>query len=891
MLTTKQNRQANYWLLPVIAFIIPFMLHLFSMILRGYYPFGRLSYIIYDQYHQYLSFFMDFQKSIRENGALPLINWHLGLGTDNVGLYAYYLASPLNWISVLLPENMVLTFYTFLLPIRIGLASAFCTTFLIKYTNKPEPVAALFGCMYGMCAWSLSYNYHSMWLDAFALLPLVALGLYQMMEHKKTTLYICALGIAVLSNYYIGFMLCIFCCLAFAAYHICKWNNIKAFVVNFLRFAGASLLAVGMTAIVLFPAAYNLLSASAVTNGTVMIDLGFKNILDFLNAVIESIAQLTPFQKFDHMKGGPYISAGMCSLMLTIIYLTTKSIPVRRRIVAGGLVGFILLCTAIPALDLVWHGFRVPHEMHHRYSFIISFLLISCGYMGWVNRTKIKTWQIFTSAGICAALTFLSDNRQYMEYVIWNLLLILMTTLALYMLQNDCKVSKDAEKEDIHKMWLQRKKSRKQAATIFLCTILMETIFVYCTYNALHVKSDITNHTVMNDDAKTVIDTIQREDKSVFYRMEFGDQYTTNDSAALQYNGVSAFTSTANSGVTAFMEMMGAAARVRNNRYILDHQTPLASSFLAQKYVLNGENQIGKTEYRTEVYRQGDIIAYQNEAYLPLGFMANAEIKEYAINPETYKFLQQNEFYKSATGISEPLWQIIQETENTSEVIEISDREAAILNAGDNSAIRTYHVYKPNQSGVMAISAGASKVSIPYNLLIKAYKVEDEIKTQIFAGEYYQIAEMYCIGDVYAGETILIETTLPSEADFKFVITCAIMNNTVFDEGLARLSDETWQITEFESEKIVGDIAVEDKGLMYTSIPAERGWKAYVDGREVAITKICDAFIGIEMDPGSHTVELRYENIALNIGIWVSLGCTIGFAANLIAQWRKKRHV
>ena len=58
-------------------------------------------------YHQYYPFFVEFRRVLRSGGSL-VYNWNLGLGVDYLGLIAYYLASPLNLLSVLVPEGMLL---------------------------------------------------------------------------------------------------------------------------------------------------------------------------------------------------------------------------------------------------------------------------------------------------------------------------------------------------------------------------------------------------------------------------------------------------------------------------------------------------------------------------------------------------------------------------------------------------------------------------------------------------------------------------------------------------------------------------------------------------------------------------------------------------------------
>ena len=49
-----------------------------------------------------------------------------------------------------------------------------------------------------------------MWMDGMMLLPLVALGIEEIILKGKYKLYMIVLFMVVVSNYYIGYMICIF---------------------------------------------------------------------------------------------------------------------------------------------------------------------------------------------------------------------------------------------------------------------------------------------------------------------------------------------------------------------------------------------------------------------------------------------------------------------------------------------------------------------------------------------------------------------------------------------------------------------------------------------------------------------------------------------------------
>ena len=197
-----------------LAFLIPFVGILFVMVISGYEPFGDYSMLYSDMYHQYYPFFVEFRRILRSGDSL-LHSWRIGLGMDYLGLMSYYLASPLNLLSVLVPEDWLLEFFSLLMPVKLGLASLFFAVFLKNIFRKNDFSISVFGGLYGLCAWALGFQWNIMWLDTFALLPLVVLGMVSLLRDRKFILYTLSLFLAVFSNYYIGFFVCIFVFLLF----------------------------------------------------------------------------------------------------------------------------------------------------------------------------------------------------------------------------------------------------------------------------------------------------------------------------------------------------------------------------------------------------------------------------------------------------------------------------------------------------------------------------------------------------------------------------------------------------------------------------------------------------------------------------------------------------
>ena len=96
-------------------------------------------------YHQYAPFFAEFQHKLTQGGSL-LYTWDIGLGVNFSALYAYYLASPFSFITLLFPENQLPEALMWLTCIKIGLAGMSFALFLRLAFNKRPWAILLFAC-------------------------------------------------------------------------------------------------------------------------------------------------------------------------------------------------------------------------------------------------------------------------------------------------------------------------------------------------------------------------------------------------------------------------------------------------------------------------------------------------------------------------------------------------------------------------------------------------------------------------------------------------------------------------------------------------------------------------------------------------------------------------
>ena len=552
------NRTSGFFL--ALAFFLPFIGICILMIARGFEPFGNVSMLYSDMYHQYYPFFVAFRKALLSGEGL-LYSWDVGMGMDYLGLISYYLASPLNLLSILIPESWTLEYFSLLMPIKLGLSGLFFGIFLKKTFHRNDLSIPLFGCFYALCAWALGYQWNIMWLDTFALLPLVALGTICLLRDKKVLLYTFTLFLSVFSNYYIGLFTCIFVALIFLCYQICYWKNFETFFRDLGRIALFSVLAIGMTAILELPAFAALQTTQSSVN---KFPQGFKlniaeentwqGLLDAMRQVAGNMnGGITPSFK----EGLPNLYCGLLTNLLAVLFLTCRQIRVREKLCCVGMLLFFNLSFIIRQLDYIWHGFHFTNMIPYRFSFLYSFVMLYMAYRAFLLRNSFRIWQICLATALCIALTFCAEEQD-IAYWAYNFIFLLLYLAILLLPRLFLGKFDPSEPTSIKTIQVNRRARRKISAYLMLTAMVLELGLNLVNFGVSFTGTLVTDYPRGTTHTASMIQYMkEREDDNLFYRAEATHSQTLNDGALNGYNGISTFTSSANVRVTKFMQALG----------------------------------------------------------------------------------------------------------------------------------------------------------------------------------------------------------------------------------------------------------------------------------------------------------------------------------------------
>ena len=96
-------------------------------------------------------------------------------------------------------------------------------------------------------------------------------------------------------------------------------------------------------------------------------------------------------------------------------------------------------------------------------------------------------------------------------------------------------------------------------------------------------------------------------------------------------------------------------------------------------------------------------------------------------------------------------------------------------------------------------------------------------------------------------------------------------SDDVLSKAYETLSASSLRVEKATGTKIRGTVHAQNDGVLYSSIPANAGWRVYIDGEEAETFTLDGALLCCDITAGEHEVAYRYRVPGLGIGIAVSV--------------------
>ncbi|MDO4156414.1 MAG: YfhO family protein, partial [Oscillospiraceae bacterium] len=545
-------------------------------------------------------------------------------------------------------------------------------------------------------------------------------------------------------------------------------------------------------------------------------------------------------------EGMPNLYCGVLCVVLIGMFLRATQIRLREKIGAVLVLGFLLLSCNWNILNFIWHGFHFPNMLPYRFSFLVSFVLITVAYrayilileqkMKWLDLLAMTLWSV-----LFLVLVYQKDRKQAVIYTA--------ITVAAYLLL----------------LLLKRFRllNRRVFASGMMLVMLVEMgCHVQMSTEAVST-SDYVTYPEKYKEVEALLQQLEKEDDT-FYRTELTSWYTLNDPALYRYQGVSQFSSMANCNVTTFLKKLGLPASEAGNRYYYAHSSPYLDMLLGIRYVIQKNGTMAETETVEQVATSNGVSSYRNRYALPIGFLVEKETADFTVDTNKNPFEVQNDLFAKMTGITEPLYT----------AVDVTDVGHTGLDVSRNGY--GYYTYFP--------LTNATETYLKYNfvpeqdaILYGYLSLDSAEEVDIYQNERYDFSQklakqpyIFSMGSYQAGERATLKCNVSRKSIQSNVVTVYVyaLNKNVLEQGYEMLSASGLQLTDWSDTHLIGTLEAPQDGICYLSVPIDEGWYITVDGVETEPIAIGDAMTGISISSGMHTISMRY--------------CPKGFAAGAI---------
>ena len=876
---TKKIKKKRPHAYLAVAFLCPALVLLAAYFAFGVYPFGGESVLVLDLNAQYVYFFGALRRVLHGDASL-FYSFSRAMGGEFLGIFAYYLASPLSFLVALFPADNILDALLVIFTLKCGLCSLSLAYYLEAHGIGTKPARIIFGALYALSGYGMIYQHNTMWIDCMALLPLVALGIEKLISEKKYKMFTLSLGLAIFSNFYIGYMMCIFCFIYFFYAYFCMDTNPlgekKHFLRSLVRMGLFSAIAVGLAACIILPTYYSLgFGKTTFSNPT----YGYKPRFDLLD-----LAAKLFLNSYDTVRpeGLPILYCGMLTLIFVPLFFIAKKVPLREKVGTGALVGIFVLSFSIDAVDKFWHGMQAPNWLNYRYSFMLIFVLIVAAAKAFREVRSFTAAQI---GGVCGGLFLLALNVQKLSIdnmhesdldrdllCIWLSILFIAVYAAV--------------------VSLFKNRHYRHAAHSVLAVIVCAELLLSSVVSICYLDDDVVCST-----RKSYLDNKHRYEDSVNYILENDDGFYRFDKTkhalidtpmALGIRGFTNSTSTLSRETIDFLRYMGLASKSHWSKYL--GATAPFDTLLGVKYVIvDGDYEIPDTY--VHVYDGRETGVYENPDALSIAYAVNSALKDFHLAyPSDYKDGLADGKYEKFTAPYTPPERMnrmaaamLGEDDARQMFVPIEDIDTRDNNL-NSSYVAEHTKYTPINESASATLYYEFKVpadGIVYMYLPSDYPRECTLtvngsdKGTVMGNETNRII---ALGSFRAGEAVTVGLTLKDKnlyirADEPYFWQ---VDDAVYTETAAALGENQFGITKWSETRFEGTLTATDaRQTVFTSIPYDANWRVTVDGEAVETYKLLDAVVGFDVTPGEHTVVIRYVPRQFYLGLCITCAAAL----------------
>ncbi len=818
-----------------LSFIIPLLITCLVFYCKGF--FTTNTYLVGDLQAQYVSLFSYLNE-------LSNYSFSKGLGGGLIGTFSYYLASPLNILILFVSKTHIQDAMLLITIIKISLCGLTMYLYLRHKFPKLGSIILVFSTIYALIGYTTNFYFNIMWLDGVYFAPLILYGIDRIIANKSSLLYGISLALAIISNYYIGYMLCIFSVIYFGLELVKNFHLKDKYGHIIVKFIITSLIAGCTAGVLIIPTLVELQSSTKAFSHVIPRDFSINfNIFDILSKTYigsHMYANIVNRQTF-------HIYTSIFILPLVYFYFINKKIPLKNRISSLVVLLIFIASFMSPFLNMVWHGFKFPIGLNGRYSFLFSLFLILIGIESFTKLKNIskKQYMIFLTGYLIITYVVLLFNYSYVQKVG---LYISVFCMVLYLLiLYNFKVNK--EKENILKL-------------ILILLVFSELLFNFyiCIRNYRHISKQEYTDTI--EIVGKYIDKYNDHTS----RIEKNFNLTKLDSLLYGYNGVTFFLSGSNTKQVNYLSNNGFTSS-DNVIFYLNGNTPLLDAILNIKYLMlkgsshNYYKKIDEFYFSCCQFDSYNILKvpvniYENPYHLGLGFMVDKRILNF-----TDEFIKSKDY----TNFSFQNYTLNTMLDNDIDYFKSLKR-----------------TYVDDQTYLFDVNDKDLYATVPiFNITDKLYIYIDDKLVNIYDPHSFGI---FSLKNNYKNKQVKLTIRGSDEYNLAAYPEIFSFDKVNFEKSIKQLQKNSLNVTYNKNGHIKGNITVDKRNILFTSIPYEKGWEVYVDGKKTDYVSLLDAFIGVKLTKGYHNLEFKYKTPYFSLGLIVSIISIISFIIYMIFE-------
>ncbi len=397
----------------ISAFVITFLFLVLAFMFNGIFPGSEKNIFISDMGAQYVGFYSYLRYM--GDGFNSIMYQTMGtLGGGYFGTSAYYSSDPINLVVLLFDPMRLADAIYFLTLLKISLCSVTFALYVKKgHIGCNNTITVLISSLsYALMSYNITYSLDIMWLTGSIMLPLTILGIDLILESKRRELFIISLAYAVIGNYYTAYMIVLFCVIYYLYRAACDSYAPKKFIRHTLELFSCGMLSALISAWLWLPVLVDLSKGK--------FQEGQRAYYGLIREPLQNLRQFLPFS-FTGITGNdaPPLYCGLIITVFFVIYFFQKKISLRKKISTLCVTLLFWLSLLYNLFDVVWHCFRMPNGFPGRYSFVISFFMVSifAECIGLIPFPQKKTVTGILKAVVCVFVSAdLIVNSAYCIY-------------------------------------------------------------------------------------------------------------------------------------------------------------------------------------------------------------------------------------------------------------------------------------------------------------------------------------------------------------------------------------------------------------------------------------------------------------------------------------------